>query len=302
MDLDDIRAFIEVVEARGLTGASRRLGISKSVVSRRLARLEEQMSAQLISRTTRGVSLTEAGTVFKAHAERMLAELDAGREAVRQDGVVTGRLRLSASLTFGATHLAPVLAELALRHPGLEIETTYSDRFVDLIGERYDAAIRIGNLPDSSLVARRIAPVLGAVVASPAYLAQRGTPQTPDDLRSHAAAGQPKELWRFRDGKREITITPHIRFVADSGQALLAAVQAGVGIARLPTFLCGPAIAERKLQPLLLDYPLPEAGLYVVRPPPADHVTAKVTALTDLLQEKFGGEPYWDVCYEARKR
>jgi DNA-binding transcriptional LysR family regulator len=302
MDLEDLRTFVEVAEAGGLTLASRRLGLSKSVVSRRLARLEAAMAAQLVSRTTRGVALTEAGAAFKTHAEQSLAALAAGREAVRQDGgPVTGRLRLTASLSFGATHLAPVLAELALRHPMLEIEASYSDRFADLIGERYDAAIRLGSLPDSSLVARRIAPVLAAVVASPAYLAQHGVPATPDELRAHATLDQSNEPWRFAKGRQAITVTLRPRFLADSGQALLAAVLAGVGIARLPTFLCGHAIGTGELRVLLPDFTLPEAGLFVVRPPPAGHTPAKVQALTDLMVERFGGEPYWDSCQKARQ-
>lgn len=303
MDIDDIRAFVEVAEAGGLTRAATRLGVSKSVISRRLARLESGVSAQLVSRTTRGVSLTEAGAAFKAHAERMLAALDAGREAVRQDGgEITGRLRLSASMSFGATHLGPVLAELALRHPKLEVQASFSDRYVDMVGERYDAAIRLGSLPDSSLVARRIAPVLGAVVASAAYLERHGVPRTPEDLRGHAMVAQEHEVWRFLDGRRQITVTPHARFVADSGHALMAAALAGVGIARLPTFLCGPAIAAGELQVLLRDWKMPEAGLFVLRPPPAENAPAKVRALTELLVERFGGEPYWDVCYEAQIR
>ena len=302
MDIEDVVVFVAVADAGGLTGASHRLGVSKSMISRRLARLERELSAQLVSRTTRGVSLTEAGAAFKAHAERMLAELDAGREAVRQDGgEITGRLRVSASLSFGATHLGPLLGELAVRHPKLEIQASYSDRFVDLIGEGYDAAIRIGNLADSSLIARRIAPVNGAIVASPSYVERFGAPKAPADLKDHATVAQEHEIWRFLDGKREIAITPHARFVADSGPALLAAALAGVGIARLPTFLTGPLIATGELRVLLHDYEMPQAGLFVVRPPPADHVPAKIQALTALLIERFGGEPYWDACYAARK-
>lgn len=301
MDIADIRAFVEVAEAGGLTPASRRLGQSKSVVSCRLARLEAQLSAELLNRTTRGVALTQAGTAFKSHAERLLAELEAGREAVRQDGgELHGRLRIAASLSFGVAHLAPVLAELALRHPGLAIDAAYSDRFVDLIGERFDVAIRLGNLPDSSLVARRIAPVLAALVASPAYLARQGEPRTPEDLRAHVALVQGDQTWRFRAGKRSVVFRPQARFRSDSCHALLAAAQAGVGIACLPTFLCGPAIGEGSLQVLLADYEMPGGGLYVVRPPPAEHVPASIRALTELLVERFGGEPYWDSCRMAR--
>ncbi|WP_293421388.1 LysR family transcriptional regulator [Phenylobacterium sp.] len=302
LDLEDILTFAEVAESGGLTRAGERLGLSKSIISRRLSRLEDALGAQLLARTTRGVSLTEAGEAFLRHAETIQGEVEAAREAVSQGDEVRGRLRLSAPLSFGATHLGPVLADFALRHPKLEIQASYSDRYVDLIGERFDAAIRIGRLPDSSLIARRIAPIAIAVVASPDYLARHGTPETPQDLQRHDAVGQPDEVWRFGEGARALALRPRIRFQADSGQALLAAAVAGVGVAMLPTFLCGPAIATGELVALVRDHPIPEAGLYVVRPPPADHAPRKVRRLTEVLLEHFGGEPVWDACYEALRQ
>lgn len=302
MELDDIRAFVEVAEAGGFGRAGLRLELSKSMVSRRVARLEASLGAQLLSRTTRGVALTEAGMEFKEHADRVLAELEAARESMAQRGEeIVGSLRVAAPLSFGMTHLAPVLAELAIRHPKLSVTASYSDRFVDLIGERFDVAVRVGALADSSLIARRIAPINAAVVASPAYLERCGTPLTPEDLMDHAALMQGQEAWPFRDGKKLITIRPEGRFKADSGQALVAAAVAGLGVACLPTFLAGHAIEAGELVPLLQDYPIPEAGLYVVRPPPAGHMPGKVRALTELLVERFGGEPYWDVCHKARE-
>lgn len=301
LDLLDVRAFVEVVECGGLTAAGRRLGLSKSLVSRRLARLEAELGAQLLARTTRGVALTEAGATFRRHAEMLLAEAEAAREAVAQDGTARGRLRLAAPLSFGATHLGPVLAELAQRHPQLDVDATFSDRFVDLIGERFDAAVRIGRLADSSLVARKIAPISAAIVASPSYLARRGSPQRPEELAAHDAVTQHDEVWRFGQGPQNSAIRPRARLQADSGQAMLSAVVAGLGVAVLPTFLCGPAIASGELTVLMPDVPIPEAGLYVVRPPPAEHAPRKVRALTELMLERFGGEPFWDVCYQARQ-
>lgn len=301
LDLEDVRTFVEVAESGGLTQAARRLDLSKSMISRRLSRLEDELGAQLLARTTRGVALTEAGATFRRHAETLLAGAEAARAAVAQGEEVTGRLRIAAPLSFGATHLSSVLTELAHRHPRLEIQASFSDRVVDLVGERFDAAIRIGRLADSSLVARKIATITAGVVASPGYLAAHGTPQRPEDLASHAAVGQPDEVWRFGSGPRALAIRPKARFQADSGQALLAAVTSGLGIAVLPTFLCGHAIAAGELSLLLQDHPIPEAGLYVVRPPPADHAPRKVQALTQLMLEHFGGEPSWDACYMARK-
>jgi DNA-binding transcriptional LysR family regulator len=294
LDLEDVHAFAVVAEAGGLSRAGTRLGMSKSMLSRRLTRLESYLGVRLFARTTRGVALTEAGADFKAHADRIVAELQAGRDAVSREGQATGRLRIAAPLSFGATHLGPVLAELALRHPQLEIQTSYSDRRVDLITEGFDVAIRLGSLPDSSLVVRRIAPMHATLVASPGYLARAGTPKTPDELEGHEAIRQCEEVWRFQDGGREVTVRPQGRFVADSGQAMVAAVKAGLGLSLLPSFLTVPAINRGELVHLLADYPVPEAGLYVVRPPPGNPTPVKIKALTELLVERFGRDDSWN--------
>lgn len=300
-DLEDIQAFVEVAEAGGFGRAGQRLGVSKSIVSRRVARLEGQLGAQLLSRTTRGVAVTEAGLAFKDRAERVLAELEAARDDLAQQGEdLVGSLRISAPLSFGITHLARVLAELAVRHPKLSLDVAYSDRFVDLIGERFDAAIRIGALQDSSLIARRIAPIKTVVFASPGYLAEHGTPRRPEDLIGRQAVIYGAETWRFADGRKTISVKPEGRVRIDNGHAIIEAAKAGLGVAMAPTFLVGPSFDDGSLVPLLIDFPLPEAGLYVVRPPPAGHTPAKVRALTDLLLERFGGEPYWDACYARR--
>ncbi len=272
------------------------------MVSRRVVRLEKELGAQLLSRTTRGVVMTEAGVTFKAHAERAFAELESGRDAVGSDAELSGALRVAAPLTFGATHLAPVLAEFALAHPRLQLTTSYSDRRVDVVAERYDVAVRVGTLPDSTLVARRIAPMHAAVIASPAYLARRGAPQTPADLAGHDLLIERSRTWRFRSGTREIAVAVQGRFEADSAEALMAACIAGAGITLLPTFVSGAHIASGAVLPLLQDYPIPEFGMYVVRPPPASHTPRKVRLLTDLLVTKFGGEQYWDACYQRRAR
>jgi DNA-binding transcriptional LysR family regulator len=297
-DLDDIRAFGEVAATGSLTRAGGRLGMSKSMISRRLARLEAELGARLLARTTRGMSLTEAGADFRPFAERMIAELDAGRDALARQGEASGRLRVSAPLSFGSTHLAAVLAELALRHPRLEISASYSDRLVDVVGEGFDAAVRIGNLADSSLIARKIAPVHALTVASPAYLARAGTPRTPAELAGHETIPHGEQAWEFvRDGRR-FAFRPRGRFTADSGPAELAGVAAGLGIAVMPAFLAGPALLRGEVVAILGDYEIPPAGLYVVRPPPAEPVAMKVKVLTDIMVEKFGA-PDWDDCRRA---
>ena len=214
------------------------------------------------------------------------AEIDAAREALSPEGDVRGRLRISLPLSFGATHLAPVLAELASRHPKLQVHAAYSDRFVDLVSEGFDAAVRLGYLPDSSLVARRIAPIRGKLVASPAYIAARGAPRSPDELIHHEALMQGPRDWRLLHGDKVISIHPQGRFLADNGQALVSAALAGLGIAMLPDFLTDPHVATGALVPVVTDYTVPEAGLFVVRPP-GDHVPRKVRVLTDILIETF---------------
>ncbi len=286
-DLEVLNTFVEVADSGGISAAARRLGLPKSIVSRRLQRLEQDLGAQLLARTTRGAALTEAGATLREHAVRAIAELEAARESVSPEGDVRGRLRIAAPLSFGATHLAPVLAELALRHPRLHVHTAYSDRFVDLVGEGFDAGIRVGFLSDSSLVARRIAPLRGMCVASPAYLAAHGAPATPEDLMQHECLLQGNEPWRFIVGGKTVSIRPQGRFKADNGSGLLAAALAGLGIAALPDFLADGPIAEGNLATVLADYSTPEAGIYVVRPP-GGTAPRKVRALIDILIELFG--------------
>ena len=289
MEIEDIQAFVAVADAGGLTPAAGRLGVSKSIVSRRIARLEKALGATLLTRTTRGAALTEAGATFREHAAKISAEADAARDAVSPDGKVRGRLRVAAPLSFGATHFAPVLAELAARYPDLEIQSSYSDRVVDLVAEGFDAAIRLGVLEDSSLVARRIASFSGRLVASPDYLERRGTPRTPEDLPAHDAVNRVNDEWPLQHDGKVLTIHPRARFTADNGAALVPAVLAGLGIALLPDFLINEHVASGALVPILPDYPMPDAGVYVVRPPGGD-APCKVRVLIDIMVEKFGSK------------
>ena len=288
MRLQDLQVFIEVADAGGVSPGARRLGISKSIVSRRIARLEDVLGVQLVSRTTRGATLTEAGVTFRNHAIQIIAELNAAQDAISPEGELHGLLRVAAPLSFGPMHLAPVLAELAKRHPMLRVYASYSDRFVDLVEEGFDAAIRLGYLPDSNLVARRICALGGKFVASPDYVERCGAPRTPDELLDHEALMQSTEVWRFVDRGKLIALRPHGRFKADNGEALLAAALAGLGVAALPNFLIEPHLMSGALVPVLINYPPPEAGLFVVRPP-GQFPPRKVRALTDILIEYFGG-------------
>src|SRR5437867_2213024 len=284
MEIEDLKTFIEIADGGGLSKAARRLGVSKSVVSRQLARLEEELGSQLLSRTTRGAALTEAGATFREHAARIMGELEAAQEAMAPEGALSGLLRIAAPLSGGPKLVAPVLAELARRHPLLQIHAAYSDRFVDLIAEGFDAAIRVGILLDSSLIARRIRPISGMLVASPAYIAAHGAPRTLDELADHECLMQGTESWRFIDQGKTITVRPRGRFKADNGEALLSAALAGLGVAALPDFLIEPHVASGALAVLLTEYPPPEAGMYVVRPP-GDFPPRKVRVLIDILLE-----------------
>ena len=287
MDLDDLRTFVDVADAGGVSAAARRLGISKSIVSRRLSRLEAELGVQLLARTTRGAALTEAGVTFREHAARVRAEIDAALETILPAGDLRGRLRIAAPLSLGPTHLAPVFAELARRHPLLHVQASYSDRFVDIIGEGFDCAIRVGYLTDSNLIARRVGPLTGTLVASPDYIRERGAPETPEDLLAHQALMQGTEAWQFMDGDKIISIHPQGRFKADNGTALAAAAVAGLGIAWLPDHLIKAYLDSGALVQVMPRYPVPTAGIFVVRPP-GQHATRKVRALIELLIEHFG--------------
>jgi DNA-binding transcriptional LysR family regulator len=287
MDIEELQTFVEVADAGGITTAARRLGVSKSIVSRRLARLETELGVQLLARTTRGAALTEAGIAFREHAARVVAEIETAKAVILPNGDLKGRLRVSVPLSVGPTEFAPVLAQLAKRHPHLHIHASYSDRFVDLIAEGFDCAIRVGYLQDSNLIARRVGPFYGKLVASPDYVATHGEPQTPQELSAHEALMQGTETWQFSDGDRVVSVQPQGRFKADNGSALVPAALAGIGIAWLPDCLVDHHVASGALLPILKGFPPPAAGIYVVRPP-GQFPTPKVRVLTDLLIEHFG--------------
>lgn len=306
-ELDDLLTFVRVVETGGLSRAAERLGVSKSVVSRRLDRLERDLNVRLLQRSTRGVRPTEAGLAFEARCSRILSELEEARSEVSGgDGRLSGSLRLAAPVSFGWRHLGPALAAFAAAHERLLLDVSYEDRRVDLIGEGFDAAVRIGVPADSRLVARRLAAIRLVLVASPDYLARRGTPTEPADLPGHVALNashtQPEDsLWRFKVGTRWLSVHPAtIRMRADNGEALMEAAAAGLGLAILPTFIAANAIRTGRLVPVLRSFPLTEAELFVLRPPgPA---SAKLRALIDHLAVRFGPEPQWDECYGAEAK
>ena len=302
MDIEDLQTFVAVADAGGVSVAARRLGVSKSIVSRRLFRIEAELGVQLLARTTRGAALTEAGMTFRDHAARATAEIDTARETILPRGDLRGRMRVAMPLTFGPTHFAPVLAEMAHQHPQLQIQTSYSDRFVDLIAEGFDCAIRVGYLRDSNLIAKRIGPIHGKLVASPDYIEAYGSPRTPDEVVTHQALMQGTEAWQFMDGDKIVTVRPQGRFKADNATALAVAAVAGLGIAWLPDCITYDHVASGALVPIMTRYPPPPAGAYVVRPP-GQHPARKVRVLTEMLIKGFERNPHlWGIGTEHDPR
>jgi DNA-binding transcriptional LysR family regulator len=292
LDIEELQTFVEVANAGGVSPAALRLGVSKSIVSRRLARLEAELGVQLLARSTRGAALTEAGATFREYAARVCAEMDVAREVILPAGPLRGRLRVAAPLSFGPTHFAPLLAEMARRHDQLSIQTCYTDRFVDLIAEGFDCAIRVGYLPDSNLIARCIGPIEGQLVASPNYISANGAPERPEEIILHQALMQGTEAWQFLDGDKVISVRPQGRFKADNGVALVAAAAAGLGIAYLPNCLTHDSLVSGALVPIMKRYPPPAAGAYMVWPAGQNPVQ-KIRVLTELLIEYFGGSPHF---------
>jgi DNA-binding transcriptional LysR family regulator len=299
-NFDDILAFTRVVESESYTKAARRLGISKSMVSRRVARLEGKLGTRLLVRSTRGLTPTEAGRLFAARAARALAALqEAETEAAEGEREPSGALRIAAPLSFGILHLGPALGDFAQSYPRIAVDVAFSDRFVDLVEDRFDAAIRIGVLKNSALIGRKLSPIRALVAASPDYLRQHGRPETPPELLQHYclsySGAAAEEQWRFRIGGRWQAIKPPGSFRADNGDVLREAAAAGLGITALPSFILSPALESGALEPILTGFALPERGLYVLRhggPPPL-----RVRLLIDFLAERFGPEPYWDPCW-----
>lgn len=290
-NLEDVLAFIRVVETGGFSRAAERMGLSKSIVSRRVARLEAELGVRLLNRTTRGIAPTEAGLEFKTRCVDILNELEAAREAVAcRERDVAGTLRLAVPLSFGIARLAPAMAAFAAEHPRVAIDLSVSDRFVDLVAEGFDAALRVGILADTSLMARRLGAIETLVVASPAYLAAHGTPERPQSLSKHDCliySGGSRETWQFRVSRKWQSVRPQGRFRADNGEVLRAAALKGLGITALPDFLVADCLARGDLVRLLKEYPMPEAGIHLLRPA-GGPAPARLSALGDHLADWFG--------------
>jgi DNA-binding transcriptional LysR family regulator len=294
------RAFIAVLEAGSFARAAQHLGISAGQASKLVSKLEQDLGVQLLNRTTRALAPTEVGLGYFERIKPLLDEFDALDAAVRHaSGAATGRLRLSVPVSFGTEQLMPVLTGFAQAFPEIHLDIRFSDRVVAVVDEGFDIAVRIGNPADSSLIARKLCDVRVVIVASPAYIASHGEPATPAELARHACIidtnFQEPLVWRFRvPGALESTsvaVTGRLQF--SNAHACLTAAQAGLGIARVPSFLAGPALRCGAVRPLLRDFEDRPMGVYVLYPP-ARHLALKVRVLVDYLAERYRGEPPWD--------
>ncbi|MFW6322301.1 MAG: LysR family transcriptional regulator [Guyparkeria sp.] len=291
--------FVCVADTGTISAAAGRLGIAKSAVSRRLRELENHLGVELVHRTTRHLALTPSGEAFYHRATRLLADLDEAEEAVsREHGELSGVLRIAAPLSFGLLHLQPAITAFMNAHPGVSFDLDLDDHEVDLVADGYDLGIRLASLPDSTLIARKLAPIRNLAVASPDYLARNGTPQHPAELADHDCliySNVPEtRVWGYTDTQgRWQSVQGRRRLRVNNGDFLREAAIRGAGIVIEPTFLLHRAITEGQLAPILTDVPWPEIGAYAVYPQ-TRHLSARVRAFIDFLVQRFAGEPYWD--------
>ncbi|MBO6561493.1 MAG: LysR family transcriptional regulator [Nisaea sp.] len=302
-NLTGLVVFAKVVEEGGFSKAAASLGISKSSVSKQVSALEDHLGTRLLNRTTRRFSLTESGTLLYERCQRIVAEVDAAeREAGSLQSNPSGLLRVSAGVSFGRVQLAKLLPGFLFDYPDLSVELVLNDRRVDLVEEGYDVALRIGDLADSSLIARKLCPVRVITVAAPDYLKKRGEPKHPDELagHEHLAYSYLNEgmSWNFRVGDRTQHARIAPRALANNGDAILTMAESGGGIAQIPTFICADSVRAGRLKPILCGFEPAEFGLYAMYPH-ARNLPLKVRVFVDFLSRKFRGEPDWDLGIEG---
>lgn len=296
-EFEQITAFLAAVEHGGFTAAGQVLERDGSILSRRVTALEKRLGVRLMERTTRRLALTEAGEAFH---QRMRGALHTLQE-IEQDTAaaavgVRGTLRIALPATFGRMWVAPILPTFLAAHPDLVVETAFEDRYVDLVAESFDVAVRIGTLADSRLVARRLAPSRRMLCASPAYLQAHGTPARPTDLGQHACLGFSRlashPLWHLRDGDKAAAIRTGGPLVTDDAQSLVQAAVFGTGIAMVSEWLAGPELRSGRLVPVLADHPVENNETVYLVHPSARLVPAKTRAFADWIVEALGARPW----------
>ncbi|SDI69421.1 LysR family transcriptional regulator [Pseudomonas panipatensis] len=290
--LDEIITFVEVVNAGSITKAAERLGIVKSAVSRRLNDLEDRLKARLLVRSTAGLSITEAGRAFHERARHIIAELDEAELTVTDASAnLFGTVHMSAPVSLTNLVLMPHISEFLRLNPGLMLDLSLSDRFVDIVNEGFDIAIRAGTLSDSRLVARKLVDMGRVTCASPEYLAAHGTPLTPQDLDHHdglVSTNAPESVyWHYSGPAGETYLArPNTRMKVNNGEAVITAAVAGLGIAAVPAFISKELIVRGTLIPILSEYRLAAGSLYAIYPP-GRHLSHRVRVLIDFLVERF---------------
>ena len=295
----NLQALVNVVDSGSFSKAAERLGIAKSVVSRRVSALEEELGVQLLQRTTRSQSLTGPGRIFHQRAVHILADLEEAEQSlIDTSASLRGSLKLAAPLSFGLHHLSRTLNEFMAEHPAIEFDLDLNDREVNLVEEGFDMAVRIGVLRDSNLLARRLGKARFVTCASPDYLARHGTPRHPRELDKHTglhyANATPKQAWQFSDGKRGTLVSiPGIRMRTNNGDALAMAAVEGLGIINTPTFIVADLLVSGKMVSILDDYRRPGVGIHAVYPP-GRLMTRRVQLFADFLASRIGDLPEWD--------
>ena len=293
-----LAVFAKVVEFESFSKAADDLGLSKSSVSKQIAGLEERLGARLLNRTTRRLSVTNAGARLYERCQSIVAEIEAAElEAGQLHSRPTGVLRVTAGMSLGHLHLAPALSTFLESYPELDMELALNDRIVDLIDEGYDLALRIGELETSSMMQRRLSDIRLMTVASPDYLNRHGEPKHPGELVNHACISYSYvwagSAWRFKIPNRSHRVRINPRIQVNNGDAMARMAEAGTGITQLPSFLVYEGLRDGKLEPILAGFEPPPLGLYAVYPQ-SRNLSVKVRVFIDFLVKHFAGTPYWD--------
>ena len=296
--LNAMTLFVEVAKRGGFTPAARHLGLSRARLSKAVDQLEKYLGARLLNRTTRRVSLTGIGRVYLQRCEAILEDIDELEEiAARQSSEPAGRLAVAAPTSFGILQLEHAIPAYLGQYPAVQISLYLADRLVDVVAEGFDLAIRIAELEDSSLVARRIAPCRRILCAAPGYLERNGEPRVPQDLAIHhclAYANELKpDLWRLHGPEGIESVRVNGPVCADNGDILRAAAVSGLGITLLPTFIVGADIRAGRLRQVLADYCPPPLSIHAVFPS-RRYLSARVRSFVDFLVAYFGENPDWD--------
>jgi DNA-binding transcriptional LysR family regulator len=291
-DMEGMAIFAKVVETRGITAAAADLGLSAPTVSKALVRLEQRLGSRLLNRTSRRFALTDAGYALAERAAKLLADAETAQDALlAQSATPRGVVRLAAPMSFGVSEVSPILPDFLEQYPEVSIDLHLSDALVDVIGDGFDIALRIGELVDSSLLARRLASMPGMLVASPAYLNRLGRPAHPADLANHDCLAyaylRTRDTWHFTSETGEaVAVRPSGRLRVNNGEAALPAVVAGLGIAAIPEFIARPAVADGRLERILPHWSGSQSSLYLITPPNGPR-PARVQVLADFLVQRL---------------